>query len=241
MSRVSSPASAPFVAIFAPRAAGSALRNAPIPCSPARPLRLEPGPHGIGRDHLHAANSALPRMPCLAQLPRARTGPRRTKSQPPRSKRAPVRLKIAAAVLCDPLGRTLLVKDPGAHDSVLFSRMWQFPAVEVRTDAATELQAHLHATLGIEIPSLAPLPSARHAVTFRNITLLPFLARVATLPQRPRSRIVPLANIRALPVSSATRKIASSAESLSDKLIFTSSAETPITLIRSSRNRKPVK
>jgi A/G-specific adenine glycosylase len=48
-----------------------------------------------------------------------------------RRKRAPVNVRIAAAILRDPEGRVLLVRDPGAHDGVLFSRMWQFPAVEV--------------------------------------------------------------------------------------------------------------
>ena len=53
----------------------------------------------------------------------------------PRKKRAAVNIKIAAAILCDPQGRTLLVKEPGAHDHVLFSRMWQFPATEVKRNA----------------------------------------------------------------------------------------------------------
>ncbi len=53
----------------------------------------------------------------------------------PRKKRAPVRVRIAAVILRDPRGRTLLVQDPGAHDDVLFSRMWQFPAVEVTRHA----------------------------------------------------------------------------------------------------------
>jgi adenine-specific DNA glycosylase len=129
----------------------------------------------------------------------------------PRRKRAPVKIQIAAAILRDPSGRTLLVKDPGAHDGVLFSRMWQFPAVEVKSDAAAELRAHLLATLGVANTSLEPLATARHGVTFRNITLLPFLAPVAQLPKQPRARIVPLNRFASLPVSSATRKIAAAA------------------------------
>ena len=38
----------------------------------------------------------------------------------PRKKRAPVRVRIAAAILRDPRGRTLLVQDPGAHDASSF-------------------------------------------------------------------------------------------------------------------------
>jgi hypothetical protein len=118
--------------------------------------------------------------------------------------------------LRDPRGRTILVKDPGAHDGVLFSRMWQFPAVEVAAEPRQELAAHLKLTLAVEPPSLEPLPAAHHGVTFRNITLLPFLARVTRLPKRPRSRILPLARLVQLPVSSATRKIAAAAAGTSD-------------------------
>jgi A/G-specific adenine glycosylase len=129
----------------------------------------------------------------------------------PRRKRAPVHMKIAAAILRDPRGRTLLVQDPGAHDTVLFSRMWQFPAVEVTRNPKAELEAHLHKTLSITKISLEALPAARHGVTFRNITLLPFLADVHDLPKLPRTRILPLENLSRLPISSATRKIAAAA------------------------------
>jgi A/G-specific adenine glycosylase len=132
-----------------------------------------------------------------------------------RKKRAPVKVRIAAAVLSDPQGRTLLVRDPGAHDHVLFSRMWQFPAVEVSRDPKSELAQHLYAILKMKAASLhlEVLPEARHGVTFRNITLLPYLAHVRNLPKLPRTRIVQLGNLATLPVSSATRKIAAAAAS----------------------------
>jgi A/G-specific adenine glycosylase len=137
----------------------------------------------------------------------------------PRRKRAAVNVKIAAAILRDPQGRTLLVKDPGAHDHVLFSRMWQFPAIEVKHHAKSELAKHLSATLGTNGIELEALPEARHGVTFRNVTLLPFLARVDELPAIPdqkstRSRILRLDRLSQLPISSATRKIAAAAQSL---------------------------
>lgn len=131
-----------------------------------------------------------------------------------RRKPATVRMKIAAAILRDPRGRTLLVQDPGAHDDVLFSRMWQFPAVAVSRDAVAELAAHLRATLGVDCAngtSLEALHAARHGVTFRNITLLPFLARVASLPRLPRTRIIAFDRLAQLLISSATRKIAAAA------------------------------
>jgi A/G-specific adenine glycosylase len=130
----------------------------------------------------------------------------------PRKKRAPVHQRIAAAILRDPRGRTLLIKDPGAHDDVLFSRMWQFPALEVTRHPLQELEAHLRATLDITAPlALEVLPQARHGVTFRNITLLPFLVQVSKLPRLPRTRVLALSQLSQpsqLTISSATRKIA---------------------------------
>jgi A/G-specific adenine glycosylase len=158
---------------------------------------------------------------CTPQIPRCGTCPvsrscfararNLTREIPaPRNKRAPVKIRIAAAILRDPHGRTILVRDPGAHDDVLFSRMWQFPAVEVARHPEQELAAHLHDTLKMNSASLTleSLPAARHGVTFRNITLLPFLARVSTLPKRPRTRILALDHLSRLPVSSAKNKIA---------------------------------
>ena len=129
----------------------------------------------------------------------------------PRKKRAPVSVRIAAAILRDPRGRTILVKDPGAHDDVLFSRMWQFPAVEVVDDGEAELKKHVQEILGVTLSGLQPLAAARHGVTFRNITLLPFLAEVEALPKRPRTRILRLSRLRDVPISSATHKIAAAA------------------------------
>jgi len=131
----------------------------------------------------------------------------------PRRKRVPVSITIAALILLDPLGRTLLVKDPGAHDDVLFSRMWQFPAIQIARRPKSELQKYLTETFAMPKIALQELPPARHGVTFRNITLLPFLARVPQLPKLPRTRILPLRNLSKLPISGATRKIAAAANS----------------------------
>jgi A/G-specific adenine glycosylase len=147
----------------------------------------------------------------VARFCRARQRGLQNKIPAARRKREPVIVKIAAAVLLDRQHRTVLVKDPGAHDAVLFSRMWQFPAAEVTGDPEAELKSHLVATLGVRIGALTPLPAARHAVTFRNITLLPFLAMVPELPAGPRVRAIPLAKLSTIPVSSATRKIAAAA------------------------------
>jgi A/G-specific adenine glycosylase len=131
----------------------------------------------------------------------------------PRRKRLTVSVRIAAAVFRDPRGRTILVRDPAAHLGKLFSRLWQFPAIEVIREPHSELERYLRQILhlGSEPLKLQALPAARHSVTFREITLLPFLACVAELPQRPGTRIVPFDRLVRLPISSATRKIAAAA------------------------------
>ncbi len=130
-----------------------------------------------------------------------------------RVKPATVKMEIAAAVLVDNQGRTLLVKEPGGHDHVLFSRMWQFPAVEVAADgdARAEMTKHLDRWHKIQVPSLRPLSSAGHTVTFRRITLVPFLAHVENLPRLADARAIPLDRLDRAAVSSATRKIAAAA------------------------------
>jgi A/G-specific adenine glycosylase len=126
-----------------------------------------------------------------------------------RRKRTPVNVKIAAAILLDAKGRTLLVRDPGAHDDVLFSRMWQFPAIEVKRNAESELKEYLKKTLGLRgAILLEALAKARHGVTFRNIVLLPFLVNVEVLPKLARTRVLKMDRLGSLPISSATRKIA---------------------------------
>ena len=94
----------------------------------------------------------------------------------PRKKRAPVTIRIAAAVLCDPQGRTLLVQDPGAHDGVLFSRMWQFPAIEVAQDAQTELAVSIFAYRAASMARpRSPFPPRATASRFATSLFFPSL------------------------------------------------------------------
>ena len=129
-----------------------------------------------------------------------------------RKKRATVEVTIAAAVLLDARGRTLLVRQLDG-DGALFSRMWQFPALETAgRDGGAALAAHLHEKFGVtRNGNFVSLASARHTVTYRNIRLEPYLIRVARLPRVTGARIIPLAQIRRLPISNATQKIADAA------------------------------
>ena len=133
------------------------------------------------------------------QLPAARTKPAR------------LQVTLAAAVLMDPRGRTFLVRQTSG-DGALFSRMWQFPALETAADAASHLAQHLREKFGVAAGGqMTPLKTARHAVTFRKIRLEPFLIRVARLPRIGGARTPVLGRFGRLPISSATRKIASAA------------------------------
>ncbi len=126
----------------------------------------------------------------------------------PRIKPAGVRVSLAAAVLRDPRGYTLLLRNPGRHDHVLFSRLRQFPAVEIHSDGAAELRRYLRDHLRLRVKSLRPLSALRHGVTFRNVRLLPFIVDVPRLPRRRDTQIVPLTSVARMAISSATRKIA---------------------------------
>jgi A/G-specific adenine glycosylase len=130
-----------------------------------------------------------------------------------RKKRATIDITLAAAVLLDPDGRTLLVRQTGG-DGALFSRMWQFPAIETNgaTNKRTALARHLREDFGVDMKGNAsPLVAARHSVTFRNIRLEPHLVRIAILPNTAGARIVALDRVHRLPISNATRKIADAA------------------------------
>jgi A/G-specific adenine glycosylase len=136
-----------------------------------------------------------------------------------RLKRVTKKVTLAAAVLLDSKGRTLLVR-PSPYEAVteeqsLFSRLWQFPAVVARSkhlkrDLMKLLSERYEMKLGGLESRLAPLSSARHTVTFREVTLAPFLIRVERLPvpSGAKVRAFSLHKVSTLAVSSATRKIA---------------------------------
>ena len=134
-----------------------------------------------------------------------------------RKKRPSVDVILTAAVLLDPRGRTLLVRQTN-EGGALFSRMWQFPALETTApDAGQVLALSLRRKFGLSAKlSLTPLRTARHAVTFRSIRLEPYLARLQRLPRLAGARIVKLSQIRRLPISSATQKIAAAAAAQSN-------------------------
>jgi A/G-specific adenine glycosylase len=145
-----------------------------------------------------------------------------------RKKRATVEVTLAAAVLLDGHGRTLLLPPPqmprkhgtpriAAHEDVaaLVSKMWHFPTVSVRNDAVLELREFLvELNVGAARNSklrLEPLSRARHTVTYRAIKIFPYRVVLSRLPRIGGTKVVLLSELVArstLAVSNLTRKIA---------------------------------
>ncbi len=136
-----------------------------------------------------------------------------------RSKRATEEITLAAVVFADAKANTVLLAPPKtlrksnrpANVAALLSRLWHFPTIEVRKDAAKELRTYIETILlgGKRMTgSLHALKKVRHAVTYRSITLLPYRADVAKLPHLRDSKVLPLANISTVPISNLTRKVA---------------------------------
>jgi A/G-specific adenine glycosylase len=139
-----------------------------------------------------------------------------------RKKREAVQIVLAAAVLSTPRGQTLLlspprkkIKNKPAADDVatLASRMWHFPTIAIRKDALTELRGFLADVLPSENGALhlEPLAKVRHAVTYRNVTVLPFRIAIAKMPRIRGAKSIRLEDFSTLPVSNLTRKIARAA------------------------------
>jgi A/G-specific adenine glycosylase len=139
-----------------------------------------------------------------------------------RKKRATVEVTLAVAVFTDAKGSTFLLPPPSAakerasadHVPTLVSRMWHFPAVSVAGDPAPELRCYLRKLLrGAGSEKLLVVPAGRlhHAVTYRDITLLPFRVDVKKLPHVGGAKQVPLAGVSSLLVSNLTRKVARAA------------------------------
>jgi A/G-specific adenine glycosylase len=137
-------------------------------------------------------------------------------------KREAVQIVLATAVFYTPRGQTLLLSPPRrktenkpAADDVatLVSRMWHFPTVAIRKDALTEFQNFLADFLpvGNEEYHLERLAKIRHAVTYRNVTVLPYRIAVVKIPRIRGAKSIRLEDFAKVPVSNLTRKIARAA------------------------------
>jgi len=139
-----------------------------------------------------------------------------------RKKRATVEVTLAVGVFTDGNGRTFLLPPPvnseerasADHVPTLVSRMWHFPAVSVTGDPAAKLRAYLRKLrcgAGKGNLRLIRAGKVRHAVTYRDITVLPYRIEVKKLPHVSGAKQVPLVAVSSLPVSNLTRKVARAA------------------------------
>jgi hypothetical protein len=76
-----------------------------------------------------------------------------------------------------------------------------------------ELRSFLASDLAIQTNALhfEPLARVRHAVTYRNVTVLPFRIAAAKIPRIRGAKTIGLEDFSKLPVSNLTRKIARAA------------------------------
>jgi len=139
-----------------------------------------------------------------------------------RKKRRSVEVTLAALVMVDAKGQTLLLRPPrrsnaqtkGQDVAGLLSRMWHFPTIEVQRDARIELQALACQDLGADrtLPlNLCPLSKVRHTVTHRSITIEPFRVDLPKLPSISGAKKLPLHHLGSVPISNLTRKVAHAA------------------------------
>jgi A/G-specific adenine glycosylase len=139
-----------------------------------------------------------------------------------RKKRAEVLVRLAAAVLLDQTGKSLLLAPPrgsqkdaaGDHVPSLVAKLWHFPTVPASGDGATALRQLLTREFKIKNLTTAayePLSRVKHTVTYRKIEVAPFLIRVQKLPGSSVGKAIELKEILEQPISNLTRKVARSA------------------------------
>jgi len=158
------------------------------------------------------ATVCTPRRPACPVCPlrdrcRARARGRPEGFPESRARRAPVDVTVAA-VLVQRDDRVLLVRRPEGR---LLGRMWELPQTALDSlDPAggPELARQLAQRYGLRVATGPLVVRARHAITYRRITLEGYRARLRSPPPDPdRFRWVSPDEVGALPVSSMTRKL----------------------------------
>lgn len=122
-----------------------------------------------------------------------------------RARRAPVDVTVAAA-LVERDGRVLLVRRPEGR---LLGRMWEVPQTSLESGGLPDLVSELRERHGLQVVPGRLAVRARHAITFRRITLEGYRARLRSpAPSDPERFLwAPLDEVASLPVSSSTRKL----------------------------------
>jgi len=136
-----------------------------------------------------------------------------------RKKRPAVIVQLVSVVLLDAQNNSLLLPPPikiaksAADDHIpsLVAKLWHFPTVSAPSSVGKSLAALLHSEVHIKPAKFHKpllLDRVRHTVTYRAISVTPYLVRVNRLPKIPGAKAVPLEEASSLAVSNLTRKIA---------------------------------
>ena len=139
-----------------------------------------------------------------------------------RKKRAAARVELAVAVLLDAHRNSLLLPPPTAapkskaddHVPSLVAKLWHFPTGSAASNAEDTLKEFLAASLpetNARMLRFEALGKVRHTVTYRRITVIPFVVRTEAVPRIAGAKQVALDEIPALPISNLTRKVARAA------------------------------
>ncbi len=122
-----------------------------------------------------------------------------------RARRPPVDVRVAAA-LVEKDGRVLLVRRPEGR---LLGRMWEVPQTTLESRGLPDLARELEERHGLRVVPGPLAVRARHAITFRRITLEGYRARLEPPVPNDPERILWArpGDVATLPVSSSTRKL----------------------------------
>lgn len=136
-----------------------------------------------------------------------------------RKKRDIVEVHLVSLVVASPDGETLLLPPPAQknkgdqddHVPTLVSNLWHFPTMSANGDvrrAAAKAWSDFFKSSRPPAEQMSPLSIVRHSVTYRNISVHPFLCMVRHLPTLQAARTVTIGAVTDLAISNLTRKIA---------------------------------
>lgn len=122
-----------------------------------------------------------------------------------RARRAPVDVTVAAA-LVEREGRVLLVRRPKGR---LLDRLWEVPQTSLASRGRPDLVRELEQGYGLRVVAGPLTVRARHAITYRRVTLEGYRARLRRPPPEDRERFLWARpeEVARLPVASSTRKL----------------------------------
>lgn len=139
-----------------------------------------------------------------------------------RKKRATVSVRLVGVVLRDAEGKCLILPPPGTskknraddHVPSLVAKLWHFPTITAPNGEQPALNALL-----VELKLKASktlrterLERVRHTVTYRMVSVSPYLINVQKLPEVKGAKHLAIDQVLALPISNMTRKLARQAQ-----------------------------